>query len=108
MRIYYGREPETGSQSLDLLLLGYLRSNGWRWMWSHAGMMFNLLPDRTYHTINPLIINYLSDDVAKAVVWIIDEHGEHIRMGDDEIMLEKLEVMLPGEVVADDSRSFSG
>lgn len=107
MRIYYGREPAGECESLDLLLLGYLRANGWRWEWSHAGMMFNLETHKTYHTINPLIINYLDDETAKAVVWIIDESGEHIRMGDDESMLTKLKTMLPGEVVADDARSFA-
>ena len=106
MRIYYGREPGGEFQSLDTLLLAYLRANNWDWERSHGGMMFNLLPHKTYHTINPLIPNYLDDETAKDTVWIIDEHGDHIRMGDDESMLTKLRVMQPGEVVADDSRSF--
>ena len=106
MRIYYGREPGGDFESLDTLLLAYLRANEWDWERSHAGMLFNLLPHMTYHTINPLIVNYLDDETAKDVVWIIDEHGDHILMGEDESMLTKLRVMLPGEVVADDSRSF--
>lgn len=106
IRIYYGREPGGEFQSLDTLLLAYLRANNWDWKRSCGGMLFNLLPHKTYHTINPLIVNYIDDEAARAIVWIIDEHGEHIRMGDDESMLTKLRAMLPGEVVADDSRSF--
>ena len=107
MRIYYGREPGGDFESLDTLLLGYLRANDWHWERSHGGMMFNLLPHKTYHTINPLIINCLDDETAKKTVWIIDEHGEHIRMGDDEMMVGGLTAMGPGEVVADDARSFA-
>ena len=92
MRIYFGREPGGEFESLDVLFLGYLRANDWDWDRSYWGMLFHLLPYKIYHTINPLIISYIDEEVAKERVWIVDEHGEHIRMGDERV-LKKLRGM---------------
>lgn len=98
MRIYFGREPGCVFESLDVMLIGYLRANSWDWERSCKGMFFNLLHYKTYHTINPLILYYMDDEVAKRLVWIVDEHGEHIRMGDERV-LQKLRKLLPTDSI---------
>lgn len=54
-------------------------------------------------TCNPLIPNYLDDDVAKELVYIYIE-GHLVKFGDDEHLCKKLAFMGPGEALADDGR----
>ena len=115
MRIYFGREPEVESvKNLDSELLWYLYNNDYNMERAVDALVRYLLTnwdeddlkDVVCHTLNPLIVNYFTDDFAKEYLWIIDEEGNHINMGADESMLEKLTVLGPGEVVCDDYRTF--
>jgi hypothetical protein len=54
-------------------------------------------------TCNPLIPNYLDDDVARELIYIYIE-GQLIKFGDDEHLCKKLQFMGPGEALADDGR----
>ena len=103
MRIYFGRPPVGQCVNLDSRLHNYLHMYNWDWI---QAMIGSLPKSCVYHTINPMIINHLSDEQVKQLVWIIDQDGVHIRMGADARMCEKLEVMGPGEVVIDDARTF--
>ena len=103
-RIYYGREPEH-FECLDTLFRIYMRANNWDLPVACRAMFGNLREDGVYHTLNPIIPNFLDDEQACEWLWIIDNTGQHVRMGVDDHMLKKLVVMQPGEVVADDYRS---
>lgn len=115
MRIYFGRLPE-GDEiiTLDVNFLKYLVANDYNFNDAVDDMVSNLLTnwdeddfkDVIAHTLNPLIVNYFTDDFAKEYIWMIDEEGNHINMGTDEHMLSKLDFLNPGEVVCDDWRSF--
>ena len=106
MRIYFGRPPVSQCVNLDSCLHNYLHMHDWDWIQAMNAVMGSLQKSYVYYTINPMIINHLSDEQAKQLVWIIDQDGVHIRMGADARMCEKLEVMGPGEIVIDDARTF--
>jgi len=115
MKIYFGRVPKGDEVvSLDTSFLETLIENDYNIEKSVDELVSWLLNnwdeddfnDIVCHTINPLLINYFTDDIAKEYVWIIDEEGNHIKFGDDEHMLRKLSCMGVGEVLCDDYRTF--
>lgn len=115
MRIYFGREPLVGSvKFLDSELLWYLYNNDYNMERAVDALVRYLLTnwdeddfkDVVCHTLNPLIVNYFTDDFAKEYMWMIDEEGNHINLGTDEHMLSKMDFLSPGEVMCDDWRLF--
>ena len=115
MRIYFGRVPEGDDvESVDAIFLDFLIRNDYNIIIASSLLVHYLMnnwdendfKDVVCHTINPWAINYFDDDFAKEYLWIIDEEGNHINMGADNYMLEKLTVLGPGEVVCDDYRTF--
>lgn len=56
--------------------------------------------------VHNAVIGVVKDAEVKNYSWAISEEGNHINMGADESMLEKLTVLGPGEVVCDDYRTF--
>lgn len=108
MKVFYGREPQGTFASLDVIFIEYLRKLNWH-LENACDQMFadlNFDDDEVWHTVNPLIINFLHDEDAKKIVYLIDENGEEVFMGTDESMLKKLQFMGPGDAVCDDARSF--
>lgn len=119
MRIYFGRMPEDtsgdGVKSLDAMFLDYFVAHDYNFNDAVDTMVSHLLTnwdeddfkDVIIHTINPLIINFFTDDFAKAYLWMIDEEGNHNNMGTDDHMLSKMDYLSPGDVMCDDYRSFT-
>jgi hypothetical protein len=115
MKIYFGRLPQgVEVVSLDTSFLEILIKNDYSVEKSVGeiqcyleGEACKVINRSDFHTINPLLINYFTDDIAKEYVWIIDEEGNHIKFGDDESMLRKLFYMGVGEVLCDDTRTFN-
>ncbi len=109
VRLYFGRKPEN-SMSVDDLFIGFMENKNYLIDNAvdeliHAIKTLNV--SRTnFHTINPLIPNFMDDDIAKELMWMIDVDGNHIHMGTDAHLLKKLEWMGPGEALCDDYRSF--
>ncbi len=56
--------------------------------------------DLIFCTINPLLINYLEDDIAKEHVYYLSK-DDQIKFGDDQVLCKKLKFMGPGEALAD-------
>lgn len=110
MRIYFGRKPEAKEVFLiDNYFNFFFEENNYHYQKSVdklITMMFNGGCPSIAYTSNPLIINFFDDEFAKNHMWIIDEEGNHINMGQDESMLFKLTWGGPGETLADDARSF--
>lgn len=113
MRIYFGRLPEHDNiVYLDSLLLGYLTTEDYNFNNAVDSLVNHLMDiwdgkNVVCHTLNPLIVNYFTDDFAKKYMWMIDEEGNHINMGTDDHMLSKMDFLSPGEVMCDDYRSFT-
>ena len=116
MRIYFGRMPEDksgdGVKSLDAMFLDYLIDNDYiieNAVDAIADHLMDIWDGKNViaHTLNPLIINFFTDDFAKEYLWMIDEEGNHINMGTDDHMLSKMDFLSPGEVMCDDYRSFT-
>jgi len=116
MRIYFGRLPEHDEiVYLDSMILSCLIAEEYKFNNAVDAMVKHLMTnwddndfkDVVCHTLNPLIINYFTDDFAKEYMWMIDEDGNHIKMGDDEHMMNKLDCLGVGEVMCDDYRSFT-
>jgi hypothetical protein len=115
MKIYFGRVPqEDGVIFLNALFVDMLIKNDYSLEKSVGeiqcyleGEACAVINRPIFHTINPLLINFLTDDFAKEYVWIIDAEGNHIKIGDDEHMLRKLSWIGAGEVLCDDHRTFN-
>ena len=104
IRIYFGRMPEN-CEIIDTYFHEILFKNNYCFD-DAVHELCTRLKDGNYYTSNALLLNYFSDDFAKECIWIIDEDGNHIFLGNDAHMLEKLKYMQVGEVICDDHRSF--
>lgn len=108
IKIYFGRQPDANFQPLDdIFAYLFVQEN------YHYGNAVDRLVDQlnamqegNYWTVNPLIPNFMDDDVTKELFWIIDEKGCEIHFKADEALLKKLDFMQPGEALCDDARSF--
>lgn len=109
IRLYFGRKPE-GSFSMDDFFIQLMSSENYVIDNAVDRLVEALktlnLASGIFHTFNPLIPNFMDDEVAKELMWMIDGDGNHIRMKTDEHLLKKLEWMGPGEALCDDYRSF--
>ncbi len=103
VKIYFGRMPEN-CDIIDKYFHEILLKNNYCFD-DAVHELCTRLKDGIHYTCNPLILNYFTDDFAKNV-WIIDEDGNHICLGNDDHMLSKLSYMNIGEIVCDDYRSF--
>jgi len=109
VKLYFGRKPE-GAMSIDDLFIGFLQKH--QYLIDHAvddlvDCIKNFyLPTKVFHTFNPLIPNFMDDEPASQLMWMLGPDGTHIHMCEDEHMMEKLSFMGPGEVLCDDYRSF--
>lgn len=64
--------------------------------------------DIVIHTFNPGLLNWFEDNVAISSFYVLNEQGEPELLFSYKRMLEKLEVMGPGEAVVDtDFQRFS-
>lgn len=108
MRIYYGRIPEGDVSFIDSYFPQHLARCDYHLENAVEAMVAELEEGRVYHTLNPLIPNYMDDDVGSELMWMIDEEGNHVHMKDDSHMMFKLTFMGVGEVLCDDYRSFKG
>jgi hypothetical protein len=107
-RLYFGRKP-ADSIPLDGFFISVMEDNDWL-IDAAVDVLVERIqnaPDNSvFHTLNPLIPNYMLDKVAVELVWMIDEDGNHISMKDDMHLRSKLDWMGPGEALCDDARSF--
>lgn len=118
MKIYYGIQPEADFFILDNCIYKMMRRLQFKTIKGndrdyHAieqamNTFVKIHKDKEYifWTMNPLLINFLTDEEAKQCVWVITNDGKEFNIKDDASMMEKLTVMGPGEVLADDSRIF--
>lgn len=107
VRLYFGRMPECGV-SVDQMFINILSRHDWLIDSAVDDLVQKLqaAPEVVFHTMNPLIPNYMLDKVAVELMWMIDEDGNHISMKDDMHLRSKLDWMAPGEALCDDARSF--
>lgn len=102
MKIIYGNIAPNVT-NLDALFIDYLlRANDFE---KAVEMVINDFKDEdvSLWTCNPLIPNYLDDDLAKEIIYIwVDERL--IKFGDDPHLCKKLTWCGPGEALADDGR----
>lgn len=107
-KLYFGRIPESidTSFNIDEYFYQFLVEKEFNW-----GLAVDRLTQAldnvggVYHTVNPLIVNYMSDELVKETVWVVDAHGREIKFSEDPALLAKLQWMGPGEALADDSRT---
>ena len=109
IRLYFGRKPEN-SMKIDDFFIGFMEHHDYLIDKAvdeliHAMKTLNISIN-VFHTMNPLIPNYMLDKVAIELMWMIDEEGNHISMKDDMHLRSKLDWMAPGEALCDDYRSF--
>jgi|694.fasta_scaffold05161_23 hypothetical protein len=109
VRLYFGRKPEN-SMKIDDFFIGFMEKHDYLIDKAvdeliHAMKTLNISIN-VFHTMNPLIPNYMLDKVAIELMWMIDEEGNHISMKDDMHLRSKLDWMAPGEALCDDARSF--
>lgn len=108
MKIYFGRIPKAPFISLDSgLFLDYLKSSDY----SFTKAVTRFLEENSdnkivYHTINPLIPNFMDDDCIE-YFHIIDELGNDISLETDEKMNMRLDYMGLGEALSEDYRCFN-
>jgi hypothetical protein len=110
-KIFYGRHPSsdypvTEVIQLDEYFVDYLIQTDYNLQKAVDYLICDFEDDRTYHTVNPLIINFMSDEYALEHVYILDENGAEIKIGEDEHIKWKLSIMGPGDAVIDDDRTF--
>ena len=105
-KIYFGRPPKEFHYDLDEIFKPYFVNHNFNFESAVEAMIADLTPGVRYHTLNPLIPNYLEDAHASELFWLIDSKGNYIHMLTDESMQKKLEIMGPGDVLCDDARSF--
>lgn len=109
MRIYFGRIPDDVDVfMIDSYIPFFLKENNYNMDTSVAVLITYLEAEEKLvsYSCNPLIFNYMDADFAKEHVYIIDENGKHIKLGDDDHMLRKILWMGVGEVLCDDYRSL--
>ena len=108
--IYFGKRPSEDCRLIDNMFCDCLVLNDYdidRAVIELISIISNPLQDDynpICYTCNPLILNFLEDDYAKEHVWFIDDSGQYIKMGDDEVMKDKLSWGSAGEICCDDSR----
>lgn len=109
MRIYFGRIPD----DVDVFMIDsyfpfFIKDNNYNIDTAATSLITYLeTKEKTVsYSCNPLIFNFMDDEFAKEHVYIIDNEGNHIKLGNDVSMLRKLTCMGVGEVVCDDARSF--
>ena len=116
MKIYFGRYPEELNNvvMIDEIFLPFLKSANYFMEVAAEVFVAELLAKSEFlsneviaYTMNPLIINYFTDEFAKEYMWFVDETGNHIKVSDDESMLVKFEWGSVGEIMADDYRVLS-
>jgi hypothetical protein len=105
-KIFFGRKPKEPCFSLDSHLMTFMNEDA-NLEQAVEDLVSSLEDDKVYHTINPFIPNYLEDDHAARLFWILDENGNEIYMKDDEWLIKKLPMMGPGYALADDARAFN-
>lgn len=105
-KIYFGRPPKEFHYDLDKMFKPYFIQHGFNFEGAVEAMVDDLTPGVKYHTLNPLIPNYLEDEQGSHLFWIIDIEGNEVHMLTDTSMQKKLGIMGPGEVLCDDYRSF--
>ena len=104
-RLYFGRIPEKYYYNIDGFFSHILIRENYNMQAAVDRLVDSLDSVGGYnHTVNPLIVNYISDEIARELIWFIDSEGNEIKMGDDVSMCKKLQFMGPGEALADDSR----
>lgn len=112
IKIYFGRQPKTHFEVLDNFFNDILVQQDYHFERAIIKTLEWLTnnningEDRLYWTINPLIPNFMDDNVVQELFWMIDEDGNHIHVKEDEHMLKKFSCMGGGEVLCDDYRSF--
>lgn len=108
MKLLFGNTVPQGSGLIDLNLDGffynYLRNANDDFEKAVEDLLAVFKDtETTLWTCNPLIPNYLDDDVARELVYIYTE-GRLIKFGEDEHLCRKLAFMGPGDALADDGR----
>ncbi len=110
VKMYFGRQPQQPFVELETVFTPILIELNYDFEAAVDKLVAELPTDQdiVYWTMNPLIPNFMEDDVAKDLWWLIDEHGNHFHMGEDDHILEKLTRlgMGPGDALCDDARSF--
>ena len=108
MKIYFGRLPDViKPRMIDAEFLGILAYKRYNMNDAVDHLISELLLDTDHevaYTINPLIINFVTDEFAKEYMYFVDENGNHIKVGDDADMLVKFAWGGVGEIMCDDAR----
>jgi len=107
-RIYFGRIPDgiDNANFIDSFFPVIFATYNYHYDRAVEALIKELKPNEIYHTLNLLIPNFMFDDQASDLFWLIDAEGNHVHMKEDEHMQKKLTMMGPGDVLCDDARSF--